>query len=133
MGSYKNWFDKTAVAKYSIGKHFIIVTPEGENGWYTDIPAKPNTNYETYIVKELIPEIDGKYRTLGDGKHRVIGGLSMGGYGTFDARLAWWYKGCLEFSIVGQNLWDNQHPEFGAAATRQEIPRSVFGKIALWF
>jgi iron complex outermembrane recepter protein len=55
------------------------------------------------------------------------------GYGTFDARLAWWYKGCLEFSIVGQNLWDNQHPEFGAVATRREIPRSVFGKIAWWF
>jgi iron complex outermembrane recepter protein len=54
-------------------------------------------------------------------------------YGTFDARLAWWYKGCLEFSIVGQNLWDNQHPEFGAVATRREIPRSVFGKIAWWF
>jgi iron complex outermembrane recepter protein len=54
-------------------------------------------------------------------------------YGTFDARLAWWHKGCLEFSIVGQNLWDNQHPEFGAVATRREIPRSVFGKIAWWF
>jgi hypothetical protein len=55
------------------------------------------------------------------------------GYGTFDARLAWWYQGNLEFSIVGQNLWDNQHPEFGPVATRQEIPRSVFGKIAWWF
>ena len=54
-------------------------------------------------------------------------------YFTFDARLAWWCKGNLEISIVGQNLWDNQHPEFGAAATREEIPRSVFGKIAWWF
>lgn len=55
------------------------------------------------------------------------------GYFTFDARLAWWYRGRVEFSIVGQNLWDNQHPEFGAAASRQEIPRSVFGKIAWRF
>jgi len=28
---------------------------------------------------------------------------------------------------------ENQHPEFGAAATRQEIPRSVFGKITWKF
>ena len=55
------------------------------------------------------------------------------GYVSFDVRLAWWWKNNLEISIVGQNLWDNQHPEFGAAATRQEIPRSVFGKVAWWF
>jgi iron complex outermembrane recepter protein len=54
-------------------------------------------------------------------------------YVSFDARLAWWYKGKVEISLVGQNLWDNQHPEFGAMATRQEIPRSVFGKVAWWF
>jgi iron complex outermembrane recepter protein len=54
-------------------------------------------------------------------------------YVSFDARVAWWWKDSLEISIVGQNLWDNQHPEFGAAATRQEIPRSVFGKVAWWF
>jgi iron complex outermembrane recepter protein len=54
-------------------------------------------------------------------------------YVTFDVRAAWWWKDNLEISIVGQNLWDNQHPEFGAAATRQEIPRSVFGKVAWWF
>ena len=54
-------------------------------------------------------------------------------YVTFDLRLAWWYKGKVEISVVGQNLWTKQHAEFGAAATRQEIPRSVFGKVAWWF
>jgi S-formylglutathione hydrolase FrmB len=80
-GDYKNWFDKTGLAQYSAGKPFILITPEGENGWYTDVPSKPNTNYESYIVKELIPEIDSKYRTLNDRTHRMIAGLSMGGYG----------------------------------------------------
>ena len=54
-------------------------------------------------------------------------------YVSFDARLAWRWRENLEISIVGQNLWDDHHPEFGAAATREEIPRSVFGKIAWWF
>jgi iron complex outermembrane receptor protein len=54
-------------------------------------------------------------------------------YVSFDVRVAWWWRDDLEISIVGQNLWDNQHPEFGAATTREEIPRSVFGKVAWWF
>jgi len=52
-------------------------------------------------------------------------------YGTFDLRLGWKPTPHLEFSIVGQNLWDDQHPEFGPVLTRQEIPRSVYGKV-IW-
>jgi iron complex outermembrane receptor protein len=54
-------------------------------------------------------------------------------YFTFDARLAWHYKNKLEIAMVGQNLWDNQHPEFGTAGSRQEIPRSVYGKVTWRF
>jgi iron complex outermembrane receptor protein len=54
-------------------------------------------------------------------------------YVTFDVRVAWWWKDHLEVSIIGQNLWDSQHPEFGPVATREEIPRSIFGKIAWRF
>jgi len=54
-------------------------------------------------------------------------------YFTFDLRLAWCPINNLELSIVGQNLADNQHPEFGAAVTRQEIPRSVYGKVVWRF
>jgi iron complex outermembrane receptor protein len=54
-------------------------------------------------------------------------------YFTFDVRVAWRPRKNLEFSIVGQNLWEDRHPEFGPAATRQEIPRSVYGRISWSF
>ena len=54
-------------------------------------------------------------------------------YVTFDARIAWRWKDHLEISLVGQNLWDQEHAEFGTGATQHEIPRSVFGKVAWWF
>lgn len=54
-------------------------------------------------------------------------------YFTVDARLAWYPKPNIELAIVGQNLWDKQHPEFGASATRQEVPRSVYGKLTWRF
>jgi len=54
-------------------------------------------------------------------------------YFSADARLAWNPLPQLELAIVGQNLCDNQHAEFGPAATRQEIPRSVYGKLTWHF
>jgi len=54
-------------------------------------------------------------------------------YFTADARLGWQPIRNLELSIVGQNLVDSQHAEFGSPVTRQEIPRSVFGKVTWRF
>ncbi|MCC7309186.1 MAG: esterase family protein [Acidobacteria bacterium] len=81
-GHYDNWTDKTAIEDYAAGFKFIIVTPEGADGWYTDSVSVPNDKYESYIVKELLPEVDKKFRTIGDRGHRAIAGLSMGGYGS---------------------------------------------------
>ncbi len=49
-------------------------------------------------------------------------------YLTFDVRLAWEFRG-VEFSVVGQNLAENRHPEFSSF----DIPRSVYGKITWRF
>ncbi|MCE7962882.1 MAG: hypothetical protein DYH05_10355 [Acidobacteria bacterium ACB1] len=81
-GSYKNWTEKTKIAEYAAEYGFIIVNPEGANGWYTDSVLTPNDRYESYIIKELIPEIDRKFRTKADRDDRIIAGLSMGGYGS---------------------------------------------------
>jgi hypothetical protein len=48
------------------------------------------------------------------------------GYFTTDLRLAWEYQK-LELSVVGHELGSRQHIEFGT----NEIPRSVYGKVAL--
>ncbi|MGB7207744.1 MAG: alpha/beta hydrolase-fold protein [Pyrinomonadaceae bacterium] len=80
-GHYNNWTDRTKLTSYAQKHRFIIVTPEGNDGWYTDSVSTPNDKYESYIIQELIPEIDKSYRTLADRKNRAIAGLSMGGYG----------------------------------------------------
>ena len=96
-GHYTNWTDKTKLAEYTADHTFIIVTPEGDNGWYTDSGSTPNDKYESYVMQELIPEIDAKFRTLADREHRVIAGLSMGGYGSIKFGL----KYADKFSLVG--------------------------------
>lgn len=81
-GHFDNWIDRTKLAQYAAAYKFIIVTPEGDNGWYTDSVSVPTDKYESYIIKELIPEIDKNFRTVADRDHRAIAGLSMGGYGS---------------------------------------------------
>ncbi|MDB6038088.1 MAG: TonB-dependent receptor [Verrucomicrobiales bacterium] len=60
-------------------------------------------------------------------------GPTVPAYISMDLRLGWKPFPHWEFSIVGQNLLDNQHPEFGPLSTRQEIPRSVYGKVTWTF
>jgi iron complex outermembrane receptor protein len=56
-------------------------------------------------------------------------GPSVPSYLELDLRLAWRPNKNWELAVIGQNLLDDQHPEFGNPANRQEIPRSVLGKV----
>lgn len=47
-------------------------------------------------------------------------------YTAVDTRYAWKPGRELELSVTVKNLFDQRHPEFGAAATRSEIERGVF-------
>ena len=82
FGSSSNWTTMSKLPDYAQNYDVIIVNPEGENGWYVDSATVAANKYESYIVKELIPEIDAKYRTNATRNGRVIAGLSMGGYGS---------------------------------------------------
>jgi S-formylglutathione hydrolase FrmB len=55
--------------------------PEGNDSWYTDSATVETDKYESYILKELIPEVQSRYRTIEARYGRAIAGLSMGGYG----------------------------------------------------
>lgn len=77
-GHYSDWVARTNVADYAAGYRMIVVTPEGNDSWYTD---STNGKYESYILKELIPDVEQRYRTIEARYGRSIAGLSMGGYG----------------------------------------------------
>ena len=53
-------------------------TREVLNGYFNT----PGRNYEDFFFQELMPQMESKYRCIGDKKHRAIMGLSMGGGGS---------------------------------------------------
>jgi putative tributyrin esterase len=57
------------------------VMPEGNDSWYVDSAGVATDKYESYILKELIPDVDKRYRTIQARYGRAVAGLSMGGYG----------------------------------------------------
>ena len=82
-GNYADWITKAkGFEKYSDLFNMIIVCPDGGySSWYWDSPVDSAFKYETYVSKELVQWIDGKYKTIKDRAGRGITGLSMGGHG----------------------------------------------------
>lgn len=80
-GHYSDWASRSNVADHAAQYRMIVVTPEGNDGWYTDNASIATDKYETYILQELIPDVQQRYRTIEARYGRSIAGLSMGGYG----------------------------------------------------
>ncbi len=63
--------------------------------------------------------------------------LNVPEYTRLDVRVGWHATDELELSLVGQNLTDPKHPEFGnsilSTGTTTQVERSVFGKITWKF
>ena len=94
-GYFSNWmFRVPEIEQYANDYNIIIVCPDGnKTSWYFDSPIDSSSQYETYIAKELVKEIDHKYNTIRNKKGRAISGLSMGGHGA------------LYLAIRHNNIW----------------------------
>ena len=86
-GHFRDWLtstpDKMLVKNLADHFNLIVVMPEGENfSFYLNSPLNKESQFESYIIEDVISKIDKTYRTVKDRKGRVITGLSMGGHGS---------------------------------------------------
>src|SRR2546423_483984 len=72
FGSFANWTELTNLQTVALDHRLIIVMPEGGDNWYTD--AGSGREYEGYLISELIPEIDHRFRTIADRSGRAVAG-----------------------------------------------------------
>ncbi len=66
------------------GLQALVVSPEGEVGWYADWfnnGAYGTPEWESYILDEAIPQIVQRYRILPQRRYHALFGISMGGLG----------------------------------------------------
>jgi S-formylglutathione hydrolase FrmB len=138
-GHYGDWITHTHLADYAAPYRMIIVTPEGDNSWYTDSAGVPADKYETYIVHELIPDVQRRYRTIEARYGRAIAGLSMGGYGAFKFALkypeSFAFAGSMSGSFgvtrytvneIGTTNWDAFVQVFGPVGSETRKANDLF-------
>jgi S-formylglutathione hydrolase FrmB len=63
----------------------IVVSPEGEEGWYADWynnGAYGTPEWESYLLDEALPQILARYKIRAQRRYHALFGVSMGGLGT---------------------------------------------------
>ena len=87
-------------------QEMIFAFPDGNNklggSFYVNSPAIGD--YETYITREIVDEVDATYRTLRDRASRGITGCSMGGDGAM--YLAFKYPDVFSVAAPSSNGYD---------------------------
>ncbi len=111
----------------------VVVFVDGFNSYYVDGPA---LDMESAIINDLIPYMEETYHGLGTKEGRIIGGISMGGYGAarfamkypemFNAALllspAVWDDPAGQGSVSGWHVFVNDEGEFDANVWAENHP-----------
>lgn len=103
----------------------IVVIPDGTyeadgGGFYTDwvdtTTSRGVANWETFHNDELVPWIDGRYRTVRSRAGRAIVGISQGGFGSmsYAARHPELYGAAASFSGA-VDIYEGEQCRIGAA------------------
>lgn len=127
-GHYSDWLTRTNIGEYASQYRMIVVMPEGNDAWYTDSATKANDKYESYILKELIPDVQKRYRTIETRYGRGVAGLSMGGYGALKFGLksagTFLFAASLSGALAAPSWTEKDLRDAGAA---RDSVLSVFG------
>ena len=59
----------------------IVVLPQFDNSFYLNANSDPKAMYMRYFFRDLLPEVETRFRARSEPPARAIAGVSMGGYG----------------------------------------------------
>jgi putative tributyrin esterase len=117
-GDYLNWDTWTNLERYAAPYQMLVVMPDAGDSWYTNSATAPKDRFEDYIAKDLVVEIDNKFRTVRSRHARAIAGLSMGGYGALKIALRYHddfaFAGSLSGALNAPQDLGDRRPEFRA-------------------
>jgi len=117
------WLYKTRIAKYARENQYMVVMPEVQRSFYSDMAH--GSKYFAYVSREL-PEICEKIFNIKHTRENTfVAGLSMGGYGAMKCALARpdFYAATASFSgaldmktrvEMAKQPGQNQYPEMTA-------------------
>jgi S-formylglutathione hydrolase FrmB len=93
----------------------IIVMPDAGTSWYVDRKEK----METAVIHDLIGDAERNFRALGARDGRLVGGLSMGGYGALRFVLKY-PEMFASAALLSPAIYDPEPPQ-GSGARRAGV------------
>jgi putative tributyrin esterase len=78
-GDFRDWSIYTDVSRY-VAQGLILVMPEGNSSYYTNAALRPEDKYESYLLSDLISDVEAKFPAARNREGRAIVGVSMGGF-----------------------------------------------------
>jgi S-formylglutathione hydrolase FrmB len=130
---YNSFNDSLDGTNLTAGFPSIIVSPDGKSGywsdWYNAETFGPPM-YETFVIDQLIPLIDARFRTRPSRSQRAIFGISMGGYGAM--MLAARHPDLFAAAASLSGTVDTNLPANGAALSLSSVfdgaqPDAIYG------
>ncbi len=94
------WTRLTSIERYAIEANCIVVMPEVQRSFYTDM--KYGVKYFSYVAVELPKIMNKLFNVSTKRENTFVAGLSMGGYGALKCAFSFPenYAGCAAFSAV---------------------------------
>jgi S-formylglutathione hydrolase FrmB len=132
---YRQPFPETADAAFARGEAppalVVYVDAWTSYGGSQFVDSPGTGRYHSYLCDEVVPWVDGRYRTLAEPRHRAIMGKSSGGFGAMiTPMLRPDLFGALA-THAGDSLYELCYlPEFGKAA---RLLRAYDGDIWRWW
>jgi len=120
------WARRTSIERYVQDLPLIVVMPDGGRSFYCDMAE--GGAYESSIVKDLIGFVDATFHTRHNREGRVLGGLSMGGYGAAKLALKFPDLFCAAVSHSGALAFGHYPPESEKDPKRRSEWERVLGK-----
>ena len=111
------WMRRSSIERHVENLPLIVVMPDGGKSFYCDAAEGvigsgiQGDAYETSIVRDLVDFVDSRFNTRDTRDGRVIGGLSMGGYGAFKLALKYPNLFCAAVSHSGAVSFAHQDPQ----------------------
>lgn len=118
------WGRRTSIERYVRDIPMIVVMPDGGRSFYCDAVRGPA--YESHILRDVVGFVDRHFDTIATREGRVIGGLSMGGYGALKLGMKFPELFCSTVSHSGALGITRADPEKIREDMRTEFPL-IFG------
>lgn len=126
-----SWAIEKALKEKAIQEAIFVFPNGGHYSGYRDWD-EGNVKSETWIIKELIPFIDAKYRTLARRESRALSGWSMGGGGSIRFLMKYPQMFCAAATISAAINHRGTEGDDSAEANLKRKLAQIKGNVSVW-